>query len=287
MKIAFICNQNQARSQVLSSVFAALLPNDEFSSFGLIAVEGTPLPLIIEAVFLDWGLDPRERFAKNMGLHWDEIRELQIVIAVTSLIAEEVKAAGYGGEILDLEQEANRLEIAITDPQLMPRRQCAFELAKYVKVAVSALQGIGVVKRSTNILALIPENVAAIEKATSMAFAQENVGTSVLLGDLIAPPSSAYLQNRDPVARFKVEESSSSVEMVSSTVGTGIFLPKAAALLPARVYLSKYWQEFVLGIATESLIIVTPPQKRSIVNTVLTNITRPESWTLVHSVSTS
>jgi len=263
MKIAFICNQNQARSQVLSSVFAALLPNDEFSSFGLIASERTPLPLVIESVFNDWGLDPSDRFAKNMGLHWDQIREMQIVIAVTSFISEEVKATGFKGEILDLEQEAKRLGIAIVDPQLMPRRQCAFELAKYVKVAVSALQGIGAMERSPNILALIPENEAAIEKATSMALAPENVGTSALLGDLIALPSSAYLQNKEPVARFKVEESTSLVEMVSSPEGPGIYLPKAAALHPARVYLSKYWREFVLGLATESLIIVTPPQKNA------------------------
>ena len=263
MKLTFVCNQNQARSQVLDSVFAALLPNDEFSSFGLIASEGTPLPLVIESVFHDWGLDPGGRFAKNMGLHWDQIREVQFVIAVTSFIAEEVKAAGYSGEILNLEKEAKRLGIEIADPQLMPRRQCAFELAKYVKVAVSALQSIGTIEKSPNILALIPEDEAAIEKATSMALAPENVGASVLLGDLIAPPSSTLLQNRKPVARFKVEESTSSVEMMSSPEGPAVYLPKAAALLPATVYLSKYWQEFILEIATKSLIIVTPPQKNA------------------------
>jgi hypothetical protein len=145
----------------------------------------------------------------------------------------------------------------------MPRRQCAFELAKYVKVAVSALQGIGAIKRSTNILALIPENESAIEKATSMALSHENVGKTVLLGDLIAPPSSVYLKNREPVARFKVEESTSSIEVASSLEDRGVYLPKAAALHPASVYLSKYWQEFVLGIASESLIIITPPQKNA------------------------
>ncbi len=263
MKLGFICNQNQARSQVLSAVFTRLLPTWGTTSFGLIAHEGTPLPIVVESVFHDWGLDPNDRFAKNLRLHWEEIREMQIVVAVTSFIAEEVRASGYTGEILDLEREANRLGIAITDPQLMPRRQCAFELAKYIKVAVSALQGMGVIKRSTNILALIPENEAAIEKATSLAFSPENVGTPVLLGDLIAPCSSAYLPDRDTVSRFKVEESSSLVEMVSSPEGPEIYLPKSAALLPARVYLSKYWQEFVLGIATESLIIVTPPQKNA------------------------
>jgi protein-tyrosine-phosphatase len=263
MKIAFICNQNQARSQVLSSVFAALLPNDEFSSFGLIAGEGTPLPLIIEAVFLDWGLDPSGQFARNMGLHWEQIQEMQVVIAVSSFIAEEIKVAGFGGEILDLEQEAKRLGIAIADPQLMPRRQCAFELAKYVKVAVSALQGIGTIKRDLNILALIPENEAAIEKTIARALSLEKVGKTVLLGDLIVPPSPAYLQNTESAIRFKVEESTSSVGMDSSPEDLWIYLPKAAALCPASVYLSNYWQEFVLGIATESLIIVTPPQKNA------------------------
>ena len=263
MKIAIVCNQNQARSQVLSSVFATLLPNCEFSSFGLIAREGTLLPLVIESVFNDWGLDFSDRFAKNMGLHWDEIRDMQIIIAVTSFIAEEVKSAGYHGEILDLEQEASRLGIAVMDPQLMPRRQCAFELAKYVKVAISAFQRIGLVKKGSKIFALMPESEKEIDKALAMALNKGKIGSSVLLGDLIAPPSPLTLESTTSINRFKVNESTASVDFLASPKGPGIYLPKSAVMNPAKVYLGTSWHEFILNIATESLFIVTPPQKNA------------------------
>ena len=263
MKMAFICNQNQARSQVLSSVFASLLPSCEFSSFGLIAREGTPLPIVIESVFHDWGLDPGGRFAKNMGAHWDEIQDVEVVVAFTSFIAEEVKAAGFRGVIVDLEQESNRLEIAVMDPQLMPRRQCAFELAKYLKVAVSVFQGIGALKKSPHILALIPENEDAINKTVTIALAESKSGSSVMFGDLIAPVSSLPLELSANIRRFRVDESAPSVELLGSARGLGIYLPKSAAMKPARVYLSESWQSFILKIASERLIIVTPPQKNA------------------------
>lgn len=263
MKLTFICNQNQARSQVLSSVFAPLLTNFETTSFGLIAREGTPLPIVIESVFHYWGFDPSGRFAKNMGLHWDEIQGMSIIVAVTSFIAQEVRARGFRGEILDLEQEADRLGITLVDPQLMPRRQCAFELAKYLKVCVSAFQRTGVIKKGSKIVAYMPEEETAIEKAVAMALAQAKGGSSVLFGDLIAPVSPLVLESSAALGRFKVDETNSSVELVNSPQGIGIFLPKSAARRPAEIYLSRSWQEFVLKIDTESLIIVTPPQNNS------------------------
>ena len=263
MKIAIVCNQNQARSQVLSSVFASLLANCEFKSFGLIAREGTSLPIVIESVFNDWGLDPSDRFAKNMGLHWDEIRDMEIIIAVTSFIAEEVKAAGYRGELLDLEQEASLFGISVIDPQLMPRRQCAFELAKYLKVAISAFQRIGLVKKGSKIFALMPESEKEIDKALAMALKHGEVGSSVLFGDLIAPPSPLALESTTSINRFKVNESTASVDFLASPKGPGIYLPKSAVMNPAKVYLGASWHEFILNIATESLFIVTPPQKNA------------------------
>ena len=261
MKLAFVCNQNQARSQVLSSIFTTMLPTWEVASFGVIARERTPLPMVIESVFYEWGLDPSDRFAKNMGLHWNEIRDMQIVIAVTSFIAEEVKSSGYHGEILDLEREASRLGIAVVDPQLMPRRECAFELAKYVKVAISALQGIRLIRRGPRILALLPESESAINKALEIALTKDSIRTPVIIGDLIAPRSTKSRLADQEISHFRVDEKSSSVTIQVTLDGGRIYLPDSASMWPSRVYLSKPWQDFILQMPGESLTIITPPLK--------------------------
>jgi len=263
LRIAFICNQNQARSQVLSSVFASLLSSCEFKSFGLIAREGTPLPIVIESIFQDWGLEPNGRFAKNLGIHWSEIQDMQVVVAVTSFISEEVKGLGFRGVIVDLEREALLLGVSVIDPQLMPRRQCAFELAKYLKVAVSAFQRIGVLEKGPRIFALLPESEKEIDKALSMALDQGKVGSAVLFGDLIAPPGPLALGSETVFSRFTVNESTNSVNFLASPDDFGIYLPASAVMNPAKVYLSTSWHEFILNSATESLIIVTPPQNNA------------------------
>ena len=96
-----------------------------------------------------------------------------------------------------------------------------------------------------------------------MAIAQLKVGSSVLLGDLSAPVSPLVLDSHTPLSRFKVNEATSSVDLLVSPEWPGILLPTSAAMNPAKVYLGKPWLEFMLKIATESLIIVTPPEKNT------------------------
>ena len=198
-----------------------------------------------------------------MYLHWEEIQSFDIIVAVTSFISEEVRALGFRGEVIDLEVQAKILGIGVVDPQLMPRRQCAFELAKYLKVCVSSFELIGLIKTSPSFVAFMPETEASIEKALSMALAQVKVGSSVLLGDLIAPLNPIASASCTSLGTFKVDEKTISVELLGSPKGPGIFLPKSTVMHPAKVYLSKSWHDFMLKIATDSLVIVTPPQKNS------------------------
>ena len=259
MKLSVVCNQNQARSQLLSSVFTTLLPNWKIISFGLIAREGTLLPLVIESVFNDWHLDSKDRFARNLYTHWDELKESDLVIAVTTFIAEELKVLGFRGEILDLELQAHRIGISVKDPQLMPRRQCAFELAKYLKVAISAIQGKGLIGKGPKILALLPENEIAIDKAIEIALANYSSDSSVLIGDLIAPRSAESLLTNKEISHFMVDEKSLLITTRASYGGAKIYLPQSASIWPSKVYLAKTWQNFILQIPTELLTIITPP----------------------------
>jgi len=264
MNIAFICNQNQARSQILSAVFSALLPTHLFSSYGLIAQENTPLPLVIDAVFTDWGLISQGRFAKNMGLHWNEISSFDLIIAVTTFIAEDVKNRGFKGEVVDLEQVASYLRISLTDPQLMPRQQCAFELSKYVKVSVSALQRTGVMPIGPFIKALMPITESHIEKAFNMALNEEAGIPLILIADLVAPQLSVFTKTTRSISRFGVRPYPSLLAGSQPTnYGSMIYVPSSAAMWPAKTYLTQGWGQFVSQIASEPMIMITPPLKNT------------------------
>jgi len=261
VRITFICNQNQARSQFLSAIFSQLLSAHNFESFGLIAQEGTQLPLVIDSVFKDMGLDPVGRFARNMGMHWDEIQRADIVIAVTRLIADEVVSRGFTGQLIDLEIEAAKLGIELVDPQFMPRRQCAFELTKYLKVAFSALQQRGYIQNSQIIKAFIPEKETSISNALELGMAEKNKDSVIIYGDLVAPRNDLFDKYLGSSAKYRFNGSTFSIDLTASENSREILLPSHAVIWPCRVYLSTAWFNLFEQTQVKEIILITPPMQ--------------------------
>lgn len=261
MRSIFICNQNQARSQLLSAVFSKILPTHNFESYGLIAHENTPLPLVIDSVFKDMGLDPEGRFAKNMGLHWSQIQSADLVIAVTTLIADEVVSMGFTGQLVNLEYEAALLGIAVVDPQFMPRRQCAFELAKYLKVAYSALQRLGYIQNSRTVKALIPEKESSISNTLELGMAEKSKDSVVIYGDLVAPQNDLFNRHVESSAKYQFNGATFSVDPVSSLNPPEILLPSHAVMWPSRIYFNSAWFDFIEQTKAKEIILITPPMQ--------------------------
>jgi len=263
MKIGFICNQNLARSQILSSIFSQILPREKFSSFGLIANEGSQLPIVVESIFDDWGLNQAGRFARNLNLHWDEVSGLDCILTLTTFIAGQIKDLGFKGEVVDLEEHAKTLGIEVKDPQLMPRRQCAYELAKYVKVTISAFQLRGFLKSLPDSKVYMPENEYQMGRAIELAITEGDSERTILIADLIAPQMTPINKYGREVIRFRLTPSSNIVEIPESSTSGKVFVPRIATMWPAKVYLSPSWFKFLEHISSDGLSIVTPPIKNS------------------------
>jgi protein-tyrosine-phosphatase len=261
VKFAIICNQNQARSQVLSAVFSKILPDHNFRSFGIIAQENTRLPLVIESVFTDWGLDPNERIARNIGLHRKEIMCVDVVIAATTFISEVVYDMGFTGQILDLELQAVILGVDLVDPQLMPQRRCAYELAKYVKVAYSAVQGLGYGRNLQTIKAIIPEQESSIDAAIDLAATAMTKDSVFIYGDLIAPRNALFTYRLGQGTRFYSKGSVFELDPVVDGHSGKVFLPAHAVMWPTKMYISQAWAGLFDQIGAESVILITPPSR--------------------------
>ena len=261
--MAFICNQNQARSQFLEAVFSQMLPTLNFESFGIIAQESTPIPKVIEAVFRDFDLATTGRFARNMGLHWGEVQNFDLIFAMTTFIYEEIKILGFQGILVDLEEWAKNLGISVVDPQLMPRRQCAFELAKYLKVGFTALQSLGFFDKSLYIKALIPERESLISKTVELALAESSAGTTIIYGDLVAPRNDLLSSRELLTQKFLPNAHGSEYEVAEDEVKSRILVPAHSSMWPARTYLGAPWREFLQSIQGANLILITPPMRNS------------------------
>ena len=259
MKSAFICNQNQARSQILSAVFSRLLTPQNFLSFGLIAKENTYLPQVIEGVFKDWCLNPSGRFARNIELHRDEVLNLDVVFVVTTFIAEELLSMGFKGQIVDLEVEAALLGVEVMDPQLMPRKQCAFELAKYVKVSYSALQKMNYIQNSQKIRGLIPDRESSIVAALDIAIATRSKSSAIVYGDLVAPRNDLIHKKLGLATKYSLHNSIFELHQSAIGVSGDVLVPANSVMSPSSVYLGNSWRDFLQKINVDEIILITPP----------------------------
>lgn len=259
MNAAFICNQNQARSQILSAAFSKLAPSHIFQSFGIIAREKTPLPVVIDSVFKEWGLESDGRFARNMGIHWDEILDFNVVLAVTTFIAEEVTNLGFTGRIVDLELEARLLGIDVMDPQLMPRRQCAFELAKYLVVAHSALQNLNFIPIPQKFKALIPDRESSTKSALEFAISSSGDDSVIVYADLVAPKVDLATKYFQSASKYRLNESRFEVAESPNGMPPRILIPANSVFWPSRTYLSSAWRNFLGQITAGEIVVITPP----------------------------
>jgi hypothetical protein len=196
-----------------------------------------------------------------MGQHWDEIQNSDLVIAVTTFIAEEVIGMGFTGQLVDLEKEAALLGIELVDPQHMPRRQCAFELAKYLKVTHSALQRLGYIQKYLTIKALIPEKESSISKALELALVKKSVDSVIIYGDLVAPRNDLFNKYFGSSAKYRFNGSSFSIDSGSTESPREILLPAHAVIWPSKIYLGTAWLNFFEQIEEKEIILITPPMQ--------------------------
>jgi protein-tyrosine-phosphatase len=257
MNIAIICNRNQARSQFLRAVLSKLLTEHYFESFGLVAQEGAQLPIIIESIFTDTGLTLSDRSAKNIWLHWNDIQNVDLVIAVTSLIADTVFEMGFTGKILNLEFEATLLGIELVDPQLMPRRQCKLELAKYFNVTFSALLRMGYFQGMPKIRALIPERENLIAKALEICIAEKTEDSIIIYGDLVAPRNDFFKGYSSTKYRLAADEFH--IDSYVNESQNMILLPAHSVICPSKVYLSAAWFTLLQKFGKKEISLITPP----------------------------
>jgi hypothetical protein len=227
----------------------------------LIAEEGTPLPLVINSIFKEMGLDTDGRSAKNMGLHWDEIQSMDLIMAATNLIADQVSEKGFNGQIINLESEAALLGIEVVDPQLMPRRQCAFELAKYLKVTYSALQRLGYIQNHKTIKALVPEKESSIPNALELALAKKHKDSVIIYGDLVAPRNDFFNKYLGSSDKYRINGSTFSIDSASTENPMEILLPSHAVMWPSKIYISTTWLHFFEQIEKKEIILITPPMQ--------------------------
>jgi len=263
MKIAFVCNQNLARSRVLAAFFSKLLPSHTFSSFGIIAIEGRANVGIIDSVLGKWELPISEGGARSVSAHQDELFSFDIVFTVSNFISSHIRDLGFPGVIVNLELEAFKLGMQLHDPQLISQSRCELELAKYLKVAYSSFIDLKLLE-AFGFTALI----TTTEKSQANISDHLNEYMSpkiVIYADMIAPVKLTLDQIGSRFSKFSLNQKSKTIEVADfiRTNETHVLIPSHPISVPHLLYLSDIWNAFLSSMDSENLFVITPPLRKS------------------------
>jgi hypothetical protein len=149
------------------------------------------------------------------------------------------------------------LGIDLVDPQLMPRSQCIFELAKYLKVTYSALQRLGCIQIFSQVTALLPERESLIGKALEKGLTEKTKQSIILYGDLLAPRNDVFKEFQFSSYRFIGGEFEIHPKTIQKT--SQILLPLHSVLWPSKTYLSGAWFRLLKSLAPAPVTLITPP----------------------------
>jgi protein-tyrosine-phosphatase len=259
MLITFVCNQNLARSQVLSSVFSKLYPEHEFQSAGLIAIEGNELPLVVQEIFQDWGLPLTSQKARNLIHNFSQVRKSDIIFSINESISREIHALGFTGTLVQLDEVAKQLGLILKDPQLMPRQKCATELAKYIRVVGFVFRTQFLVHISKPITALTPETELNRSQTLEVALTNYYSNSTIIMADFLVPQIDLLSGLSVQTSMFDINSHTSEIRIRSSGGLREFLIPANPALWPARTYLSYSWRKFCEQGSQRLTTIITPP----------------------------
>lgn len=263
MNIAFVCNQNLARSRVLVAFFSKLLPVCHFSSFGKIAQDGRANAGIVDSILRKWELNDLSQSAKSVSAHLDEILTYDLVFAVSEIVSQFIQEIGFKGMIVNLESEALELGIHLWDPQLVSRSKTEFELAKYLKVSYTCLVNQGLLK-PFKFTSLIPFNESSTEEIMSMVMKGKSPKT-YLYADLIAPLKFPLPTSDVSVSTYSFNENLQIFDFPQFGQGSEVrvLVPKHQISRPQACYLSPAWFAFLTTIDSDDLLLISPPLNKT------------------------
>ena len=259
MKLAFVCNLNLARSQTLASIFAEQNPDFDISSYGIIAEDEHPLPQSILDIHQKWGFMPHSNSAKNLFSNWEKISSNDVIIAMTSIIAEEIVNLGFKRLLINLEDSAKLMGINLVDPRLMSRFRMEFELAKYIAVTHFALRANSIISSNLILRSVIPKDESCIQRAITQALSER--GSVVILADFVASHNSMLKAIQVQVVHFDLRRDDLKKPELTEDARPLILVPRHSEINPINIYLSRVWERFLLGLESESLTLITPPMR--------------------------
>jgi protein-tyrosine-phosphatase len=260
MRIVTVCLMNQARSPFAQAVLERNFPDDQISSTGISAIDGTSiLDTVIESA-KNWGVPITQSTSRSLGTASTDVMAADLVITAENIHSKVIRNLGYTGEIRSYEEILEDQDFIPIDPVGLMPDAVSRELGKVGALTLrAALDAKGYAHRH-NIHVVIPHGVSDL----GMAFASaqmSRVGEGAILidADLRAPVVNEIEDLGIERIFFDVDQ----IDVIESPLITSnqILTHSRQIDFPEKYFLSPSWREWIRSLADRApVVIITAPR---------------------------
>ena len=260
MRIVTVCRMNQARSPFAQAVLERNFPDDQISSTGVTAIQGTSILDSVVDTAKNWGTPITQSSSRAISKAMDDLMAADLVITAESSHSDVIRNLGYTGAMRSYEEILEDQDFIPIDPGGLLPDAVSRELGKVGALTLRAALDAKGYPHAHDIHVVIPHGVSDLGVALANAqMARIGEGAILIDADLRAPLNNEIEDLGLERIFFDVDQ----MEVVDLPEITSqqILTHSRQMDFPERYFLSPAWREWIQRLADKSpVVIVTAPR---------------------------
>jgi protein-tyrosine-phosphatase len=251
---------NQARSPFAQAVLERNFPDDQISSTGVAAIQGTSILESVLTTAKNWGVDITQSSSRALSKAMEDLMAADLVITAESSHSDVIRNLGYTGPMRSYEEILEDQDFIPIDPSGLLPDAVSRELGKVGALTLRAALDAKGYPHAHDIHVVIPHGVSDLGVALAHAqMARISEGAILIDADLRAPLNNEIEDLGLERIFFDVDQ----MEVVDLPEITSqqILTHSRQIDFPERYFLSPAWREWIQRLADKSpVVIVTAPR---------------------------
>jgi len=251
---------NQARSPFAQAVLERNFPDDQISSTGVTAIEGTSILDSVVDTAKNWGTPITQSSSRAISKAMDDLMAADLVITAESSHSDVIRNLGYTGAMRSYEEILEDQDFIPIDPGGLMPDAISRELGKVGALTLRAALDAKGYPHAHDIHVVIPHGVSDLGVALANAqMARIGEGAILIDADLRAPLNNEIEDLGLERIFFDVDQ----MEVVDLPEITSqqILTHSRQIDFPERYFLSPAWREWIQRLADKTpVVLVTAPR---------------------------
>jgi len=251
---------NQARSPFAQAVLERNFPEDQISSTGVTAIDGTPILEAVVEIAKNWQVPVTQSASKSLSKASTEIQSADLIITAEDSQSDVIRNLGYHGALRSYEEIVADKDFVPIDPVGLLPDAMSRELGKVGALTLRAALDAKGYPHAHSIHVVIPHGVSDLGVALAHAqMARIDEGAILIDADLRAPIVNEIEDLGLERIFFDVDQ----IELLETPiVNTQQILTHLRQVdFPERYFLSPSWRNWIQQLAERSpVVIITAPR---------------------------